>query len=196
MKRFLVLAILVIIAAAPLFSVTTGDTVDHVMIGYVRQSLNFSVSLLNNVLPFDLDGPDVAYNTSATIINGLRVATFTLVSNNYNFTLYITHDKLTLRTNEGGTKPSIDYRLYAVVNENTQEYLSSRSAANAESPKTVPAESRITITGSKTNTYFLVNNSMFVSLDEGSASATQSVLDNLPGGFYESNIYLVLVGGL
>ena len=195
MKRVIICVILILIAASPIFSVI-GDTVDHVMLGYVRQSLNFSVSLLNNVLPFDLDGSDVAYNSSPTIINGLRVATFTLVSNNFNFTLYITHDKLTLRTNEGGTKPSIDYRLYAVVNENTQEYLSSRSAANADSPKNVPAESRITITGSKTNTYFLVDNSIFVSLDEGSASATQSVLDSLPGGFYESNIYLMLVGGL
>ena len=196
MKRIIILVILILIAASPIFSVTTGDTIDHVMIGYVRQSLNFSVSLINEVLPFDLDGQDVAYNNSSTIINGLRIATFTLVSNNYNFTLYITHDKLTLRTNEGGTKPSIDYRLYAVVNENTQEYLSSRSALNAESPKSVPAESRITITGSKANTYFLVGNSMFVSLDEGSETATQNILDSLPGGFYESNIYLMLVGGL
>ncbi len=199
MKKALLLIILISVFVSAFAA--TDPAVSHLMVGYVNLTLNFTVDIKNEVLPFDLDGADVFYNSQYEvgdhgIINGIKIATYTLISNDYNFNLYITHDKLKLTTeaNQSDTNTnSIDYRLYAVIDDQLNVFMSTISDPNAASP--LNASNKILLQGVYGNKYIFVNKSLYVSLDAGSASSTRQILDGLKPGSYESNIYILLQGG-
>ena len=199
MKKTIVVFLLLFLFSGIAFAVT-GDAVEHFMAGYVNLTLNFAVSVFSDIMPFNLDGADVKYNEAyTTTINGIRIAAYTLISNNYNFDLYITHDKLKLSSEKDDVDTdtnSIDYRLYVVTDKVNNTFQSVRSCANASSPQNVSEDSRIKISGDKTHSYTFVENSMYVSLDAGGLDETVNRLKTLKNGVYESNIFIMLIGGL
>lgn len=185
---------MIMLAVASVFSDTTADDpVAFYLLGSVNAEASLSVSLFEEVFPFNLDGSDVAYNSSYdSIVRGLRIGQYTLISNANTTKLYITHSQLVLTGTDGsdlnGKKRKIDYRLYAMVNYNNVEFESCVSDENAGSP--LSASNRIVVSGSVK----LVNKSLYVSLDEGDSTTTAEAIEDLAEGTYKSNIYFILEG--
>ena len=158
---------------------------------------------LEEVLPFDLDGSEVAYNANyASTINGLRVGTYTLISNSDAFELYISHTPLVYKSGSGendtGTLSQIDYRLYAVLG-NESLFYSALSDSNASTPDSTT--NRILIAGddsnvwtSSTTSLAIVSKSLYVSLEDNTSGSTAETVDDLKSGTYESTIYFMLKG--
>ena len=61
MRKVITIAILIVLAVLPLCATTTYPAVSHYMIGRVDTVVEFNVEMLEEVLPFDLEGADVAY---------------------------------------------------------------------------------------------------------------------------------------
>ncbi|MBR2281353.1 MAG: hypothetical protein IJ863_01885 [Spirochaetales bacterium] len=176
---------------------------EHYMLGYVNAEVDFSVSILEDVLPFDLDGSEVAYNANhETEIRGLRIGEYTLISNSSAFELTIAHTPLEHRSGSGendeGTLDSIDYRLYAVLGLGNLFY-SSLSDPNANVPDN--STNRIRIAGDDSNVWTqgttslsIINRSLYVSLEDNTSGSTAETVTDLKAGLYESTIYFMLKG--
>lgn len=195
MRKAALFIVLALVAAFPVFcDVTVDDPMAHYMLGYVNAVASFSVSLDEEVFPFDLDGADVAYNSSYdSSILGLRIGQYTLVSNVSSSVLYMAHTPLVLDGTDGseenGKLRQIDYRLYAVVEDHGVVFSSCISDPNAAAANS--AINNIAI--SSNSTMRLVNKSLYVSLDDGNGTTAES-LENLKSGTYRSNIYFLLMG--
>lgn len=191
-------------AAFIAFAAETSAPFAHYMIGHVDSSTDFSVSILEEVLPFDLDGSDVAYNPNyQTQIKGLRIGSYSLLSNSGAFELYIAHTKLTLRdaarANDEGTLSAIDYRLYVIADYHNTKFLSCLSDTNASNPDAATNRLRVAadnpdVWPSGTTMCSIVNQSIYVSLDDNTRGTTADTLADLKGGTYESTIYFMLKG--
>lgn len=204
MKRF-VLALFILIVALPIFAASyTSDAYGHYLLGYVDKSTDFSVTLLNEVLPFDLTSSEVSYNASyASIIKGLRIGYYSLISNTGDFELLIAHTPLELTTvkkdKDTATLSKIDYRLYAVADYQNTKFLSCLSDTNADNPAT--ATNKIRVAGDNTNVWpagatmcNIVNQSLYVSLEDNTSGSTDKTVEDLISGSYESTVYFVLRG--
>lgn len=192
-KTITTLLLVLMFSISAAFCATTVDTpISFYLLGSVRANASLSVSMFEEVFPFDLDGAEVSYNTATDVVYGLRIGEYTMVSNSNSIVLYITHTPLVLEGTDGsdanGKHRKIDYRLYAMVNVDGVVFKSCTSDANASIPES--ATNIIELAGS----YRLVNKSLYISLDEGSASATEAAVANLTEGTYKSNIYFLLEG--
>lgn len=190
MKKIFVISIILLSLSASVFAI---DQYEHYMVGYVDSATDFTVSIHDEVLPFDMESSEVAFNSdmkfspegneipSQSIVHGLRVGEYTLFSNgSFNFT--VTHTKLELEgtstdTNASHTLTSIDYRLYLVKDGS---FVSCRNGGS------------IVFSGNDGCSY--VNQSIYVSLDEGSAEATNNAINQLKNGNYKSTVTFVLTG--
>ena len=196
MKKTAVVVMLMIFSTVPLFCDVTADTpYSHYILGSVRSTASFSVTLSEEVFPFDLDSVEVAYNGSYTdVIHGLRIGEYTMVTNSSSIRLCMTHTPLVLEGTDGspaaGKLRKIDYRLYAVIEDHGVSFSSCLSDANAISAGT--ATNRIEIPGIAGMK--LVNKSLYVSLDEGSGDTTAASIENLKSGTYKSYVYFLLEG--
>lgn len=176
----------------------------HYMLGHVESATDFSVSILEEVLPFDLDGSDVAYNANYTTqIKGLRIGSYSLISNTDKFELYITHSKLKLRdaarANDEGTLSEIDYRLYVIADYHNTKFLTCLSDANASNPES--ASNKVLVAGNNRDVWpsgasmcSIINQSIYLSLEDSTRGTTAATLADLKGGTYESTIYFMLKG--
>lgn len=185
---------MLVLSIAAVFSAIQKDSpLSFYLLGSVRANASLSVSIFEEVFPFNLDGSDVSFNPATDVVYGLRIGEYTLVSNASSTTLYITHTPLILEGTDGsvdgeGHYRKIDYRLYAMVNLNNVIFKSCVSDTSAATPGS--ATELIELSGAVR----LVNKSLYVSLDEGSASLTEDVVENLVEGLYKSNIYFLLRG--
>lgn len=205
MNKFISILIILIVCFSVFGAPFTSEPFAHYMLGYVESATDFSVEIFEEVLPFDLDGSEVAYNPNwATLIRGLRIGQYSLISNTGDFELYISHTKLTLRgaarAGDEGTLSEIDYRLYAIADYNNTRFLSCLSDAGASSADS--CTNVIRVAGDNPNVWpdgatmcSIVNQSLYVSLDEDTnGGSTVEAIANLKGGTYESTIYLLLKG--
>lgn len=201
MKKIIMITMLILLACGSLFA-WTSDWYAHYLLGYVEASITFSLDIIQEVLPFDLDSVEVKENTSTTDVVGLRIGSYSLVSNNSNFSLFVTHSPLTLSVpaseSNTGTVTSIDYRLYMFTGVN-REFKSTLSASNPASPAS--AESRIEIKGNEVWSsavgpiLSIVNQSLYLSLeDHTDGDTTAQRVEKLKAGTYESDIYFILIG--
>lgn len=202
MKKIVSIMILLCIAFAAFAAVVAPYA--HYMIGHVDSATDFSVSILEEVLPFDLDGSDVSYNPNwQSQITGLRIGQYSLLSNTGAFKLYVTHTKLNLRDSsrvaDEGTLSEIDYRLYMVADYRNTRFLSCLSDANASSPDS--ATNSICVSGDNPNVWpdgtsmcTIVNQSIYVSLEDNTRGTTDATVADLKSGTYESTIYFMLKG--
>ena len=195
MKKTAIFIMLMLFFVIPLFCDVTVDTpYSHYILGSVRSTASFSVSLSEEVFPFDLDSAEVAYNGSyTTSIHGLRIGEYTMVTNSSSIRLCMTHTPLVLEGTDGspsaGKLRKIDYRLYAVIEDYGVVFSSCLSDADAISAGT--AVNRIEIPGYAGMK--LVNKSLYVSLDDGNGTTADSI-ENLKSGTYKSYVYFLLEG--
>ena len=201
MRKKLTIAVLILLVCGSLFA-WTSDWYAHYLLGYVESSITFSLEIIQEVLPFNLDSAEVKENTSTTEVVGLRIGSYSLVSNNSTFSLYVTHSPLTLSAaasgSSSGTVSSIDYRLYMFTGVN-REFKSALSDSNPASPAS--AEKRIEIHGSEVWSALanpilsIVNESLYVSLEDNTGGDTTAQrVEKLKAGTYESDIYFLLMG--
>lgn len=203
MKRFVVF-LLIVFVTLPIFAEYTSDAYGHYIIGRVDTSTNFSVTLLNDVLPFDLTSTEVQYNPDfTTMIRGIRVGYYSLFSNSGNFELLIAHTPLVLTTerniNDTGILNKIDYRLYAVADYHNVKFLTCLSDENAINP--ADALNKIRVASDNENIWpdgatmcTIVNQSIYVSLEDDTSGNTASTVEDLIAGSYESAVYFLLRG--
>ena len=205
MKKLIIILLLVFLPLA-LFAETSAPY-EHYMLGYVRTVVDFSVTILEDVLPFDLEGADVAFNDlyvsgDSGQIKGLRIGEYTLVSNSNEFELYISHTPLVLKEaasgEDTGTLTQIDYRLYAVLGSQ-DKFLSALSDGGAATPDV--AGNHIRIAGDnpdvwtpQTTMLSIVRKSLYLSLEDNTSGSTSQTVSDLKAGRYESNIYFMLKG--
>lgn len=204
MKKIVLFNIILVLAFS-LFAVEhVEDKYNHYMVGHVDTATDFSATIMNEVLPFDLESADVAYNANySTAIRGLRVGYYSLISNTSGFELLISHTPLVLSStpsaDDEGTLSSIDYRLYAVADYQNTKFLTCLSDANASNP--VSATNKIRVASDNENVWpsgatmcSIVNQSLYVSLDDSTSGSTPQTVAALKAGTYQSTIYFLLRG--
>lgn len=186
------------------------DTVKGVypfqLLGNVREEVLFDVTIRDDLLPFDLDGQLVKYNTlfngiPATentaavppLATGIIIGTLKLISNSSNFTLTISHTPLKWRDPENNNSTTgsttsntmINYRLYLITDVQSQRFVSGVDA--------------FSISGSEyqlsNGSVQFVDNNLYVTLDEGTHQETEDRLLVLNPGMYESDIVFTLTAG-
>ena len=199
--RILMLILVVLLFASPAFAAASfSSSYPQQVIGYVGMELVPSVELDMSVLPFDIESSTVALNTSASIVNGLRIGTYSIRANS-NFTLTITHSKLQCTNPSLGTNlpTEIDYRLdvFCVDNTNPESPQNTfKSCTNAgssviEATSVVIGPNDVSHVGTAPNYIYLINNlSLYVSMVN-----TPAELAGIEPGIYSSTITFVLVAG-
>lgn len=159
--------------------------VEQILLGHVKSSVYMVVSILENVLPFDLDSKavqskEVAGGAAPTDVTGLRIGYYSLVTNDTEFSVTVTHDKLVHfgGVPEDGKETEIDYRLYLFTKDkNFKSCLSTGSITlNAAD------------FGFTSGMLAQANRSLYLSLASGT--------DGLSAGDYESYITIHVVGSV
>jgi len=171
-----------------LFASTTSAPTTFSLQGSVGSATELSVNLIQDVLPFNIEGNEVTYHSdyNNTII-GLRIGQFSLVSNDNNLQLKITHDFL---TNISSDEDKADYFLYLITNYNTQTF--SYCPSNTDAGNINCSGSQINLTSADftqnaQGVYNISNNSIYLTMNESVAE-----LAALQEGTYESNLYFYL----
>ena len=192
MKKLAMVMIVILFSMLSVFAVTVYAPLSQYMLGHVDSLVEFGIEILEDVLPFDLDGTDIAYNEHPNaMVSGLQIGTYSVVANTRQFDIYITHTPLTLITapvqNDTGTLESIDYQLYVVLNYSTGLFGHCLSNGN------------IQLSGDNYSIWaaedpmLIVREGLFVSLDDGNGTTATSV-GNLKSGTYKSTISFELWG--
>jgi len=192
-KKLLALLLLMIIPILSLVADNNPAPIAHYMLGSVDTLVEFSIEILEDVLPFDLDSDDVSFNSSPdTKISGLQIGSYSLVANTTEFDLSITHTPLVLyadmvASGDPGTIDTIDYQLYVVQNYSSSVF------------KHCLSTGQVTIAGDDSTIWtpnepmLIVQEGLFVSLDDGNGT-TATTIDNLKSGTYRSTITFVMTG--
>lgn len=178
---------------------------DHYMIGYVGTVAEISLEIDESVIPFNLDSPDIRKTGSG--VQGLRIGSYTFVTNSDLFELIITHTPFTLRgtpgINDPGTLSQINYRLYTFLRGTLYESCLGTSDAIARYPETAGSGYKIRIaydnnqglyTPNTEDYLSIVNQSIYVNLEDTTAGTTEATVAALVSGMYESIIYFLVKG--
>lgn len=192
MKKTAIVLIVILTSMFSAFAATAYAPIAQYMLGHVDSLVEFGIEVLEDVLPFDLDGSDVAYNEHPdTVVAGLQIGTYSVVANTRQFDIYITHTPLQLITapvqNDTGTLESIDYQLYVVLNYQTSLFGHCLSSG------------RVQLSGDNYSIWdendpmLIVREGLFVSLDDTHGTTANSVV-NLKSGTYKSTISFELWG--
>ncbi|MBR6086067.1 MAG: hypothetical protein IKP61_10730 [Spirochaetales bacterium] len=202
MKRAkIVLLILATLLAVPsVFAATSySSAFRQQVIGYIGQELVPSVELDTSVLPFDIESSVVALNPSTSVVNGLRIGTYSIRANS-NFNLTITHDNLTCTNPTQGTNltTTIDYRLDVFCVDNTKNPPANKfKSCTASGTNLIPSTSisigpdDVTKIGQAPNYIYLITNfSLYVSMVNDAA-----YLAEIEPGIYSSTITFILTAG-
>ena len=192
MKKAIIVLFIILFSLLPVFAETVYAPISQYMLGHVDALVEFGIEILEDVLPFDLDGQDVAYNqTPDSVVSGLQIGTYSVVANSRLFDIYITHTPLSLITapvaGETGTLETIDYQLYVILNYQSGLFghcLSSGNVRISGDNYTVWVENEPML---------IVREGLFVSLDDGHGTTSTSEAA-LKAGTYKSTITFELWG--
>ena len=192
MKKAAIIVIIILFSLLPVSAVTVYAPISQYLLGHVDALVEFGIEILEDVLPFDLDGSDISYNaTPDSVVSGLQIGTYSVVANSRQFDIYVTHTPLTLITapvqGDTGTLDTIDYQLYLVLNYSSGLFghcLSSGSICLAGDNYSIWAENEPML---------IVREGLFVSLDDGNGTTATSV-GLLKTGTYKSTISFELWG--
>lgn len=200
MKKVLFLLLLLLFV----FSLPAADF-SHYLIGFVGTVAEISLEIDESVIPFNLDSPDIRKTGSG--VQGLRIGSYTFVTNSDTFELLITHTPFTLKStagvNDPGTLTQINYRLYTFLRGTQYESCLGTSESIAKFPETASTEYRIRIAydsnqglyNVNSNDYLsIVNQSIYVNLEDSSQGSTADTVEALKSGVYESTIYFLVKG--
>ena len=192
MKKTALVLIVILVSMLSVFAATAYAPIAQYMLGHVDSLVEFGIEILEDVLPFDLDGADVAYNEHpGTVVSGLQIGTYSVVANTRNFDIYITHTPLQLITapvqNDTGTLDTIDYQLYVVLNYSTGLFGHCLSTGN------IKFSGDNTAIWASNDPMLIVREGLFVSLDDTHGTTANTVV-NLKSGTYKSTISFELWG--
>ena len=178
---------------------------NHYMIGYYGIVAEISLEIDESVIPFNLDSPDIRKTGSG--VQGLRIGSYTFITNSDTFELMISHTPLVLRgtagANDPGTLSQINYRLYAFLRGTLYESCLGTIDAIAKYPETAGDDYRIRIAYNSNqglyttggNDYMsIVNESIYVNLEDSTKGTTENTVAALKSGVYESTIYFLVKG--
>ena len=118
MKKILSCILVFLLSSVSLFALDMLQSYTQPLIGYILKSINFSVDIMEEVLPFDLQSSNVnPANGSASSLSGLRIGNYSLESN-CDVKLYVAHTKLYLSgrifgIGDAGTLSAIDYTFHS-----------------------------------------------------------------------------------
>ena len=176
MIKKLLIVVMLILILVPLYA----ETHAHYLYGQIRTAIVFEVNILEEVLPFDLRGSLVQYNSSyLSVATGLRLGTYRLISNNKNIKVVVTHTPLRLRDESVTENNEINYRLYLMTEVGSPGFVSTTGSA-------------VEIVGNEASSdnimVSLVDKYLYLTLDEGSAESTAGKVEALAEGTYESTI--------
>ena len=177
MKKVLVALIVVLFSL--FVCVAANDIYSFPISGIVRSDLVFTVSIFEEALPFDLDSTLVNFNASSqSFATGIRIGTYTLVSRTPNIKLCVEHTPL-VHTNQALTeKNQINYRLYLMTTDTSQSFFSTTGGMIEIKGTDVQDKGVVS----------LIDEYMYVTLDEGSEGATNDIRSELETGIYRSTI--------
>lgn len=200
MKRVILIFLLSFSCLFAVYSDPTfSDSYEYLMVGFVDTKAFFSPTIFYDVLPFDLDGADVRYNSNKeTQVQGLAIGSYSLISNT-SFHLYVSHSPLVLKGQVPSEKlGSIDYRLYLIVGISTISFCSCLSD-EADNAKNATNKIVLDSTLSSTGMVYLRDKYIYVSLEDAAFypdktidESTEQVIGKLAPGTYQSTIYFML----
>lgn len=183
MRKAIFAIVILFLAASVCSAADPGSAVSHYLLGQIRTNILFEVTIMEEVLPFNLDSPQVQYNQAfTTTVSGLRIGSYTLVTNTSDVKLVVSHTPLVNKNPELSEHNSINYRLYIVTGFGSPGFLSTLGE-------------EVTINGSSVAENDLIrlsNKYLYVSLDEGDTLTTSNVVGALFDGTYESTITVAL----
>lgn len=160
---------------------------DFAISGVVRSSIVFQVTIFEDAIPFDLDGSLVTYNPSYdSLVTGIRIGQYTLVSRTPSIKLSVSHTPLVHSDSSLTENNQINYRLYLITGDGAQSFVSTRGEQLDILGSTISTE--IGEGNNKTEVVSLIDEYMYVTLDEGSDAATEAVCSELESGIYQSTI--------
>ena len=156
---------------------------DFAITGVVRSSIVFQVNIFEDAISFDLDSSLVTYNPSyASMVTGIRIGQYTLVSRTPSIKLCVSHTPLVHSDSSLTENNQINYRLYLITGDGAQNFVSTRGEQlDILGPS-------ISTTVNDTEVISLIDEYMYVTLDEGSDAATEAVCSELESGIYQSTI--------
>ncbi len=175
--------------------------------GHVFGNTVFSVSILEEVLPFNLEDTDVGENLNPySVLRGLRIGTYSLESNVTSFKLYIAHDPLVLTNRSFGTEgdtgtlSKIDYRLYMETGGSSFKSCLSDHNLGITVSDAKTATIKMVLSGTDAadwpeGTTLYSNKGLYVSLEDYTSGTTVQTVSDLMAGTYSSTIYFLLEGG-
>lgn len=186
MRKLLVVIVITLLSLSAVFAMDTGRYPFSIS-GVVRSDVVFLITIFEDAIPFDLDSSLVSYNPSYTsLATGIRIGQYTLVSRNPSIKLCVEHTPLVHSDSTILEHNQINYRLYLVTSDGSQGFFSTRGdqiEILGSTISTVIGEGNDT-----TEVVSLIDEFIYVTLDEGSESATEAVRTELESGIYQSTI--------
>ena len=177
-RKIIAFIIILLFLSVSFVSAVESAPYSHRVLGYYRVVCSLVAEMDSSVLPFDIEGSLVAKNNDyQTSVSGLRVGSYSLITNSSSFTLSVTHDKL-----ENGSSMA-DYRLYLYYPKTA----SSSDFVSCKANETVSFTSDDAIQLQGDEIYQFIDQSIYVSMEE-----TAATLAALPSGIYTSTITLLL----
>lgn len=214
LKKTITMAMILALIMFVAFSTSTVSA--HFIMGYIDSNTAFSVNLLNEVLPFDLDSKEVRMTTVPNI-KGIRIGTYSLMSNTKDFKLYVAHSPLSWISSSAvdgdtNTETTIEYRLYlilgneelfkdAICHPNPSNLLS--DVIDLTDEQNNEDDTYITLSGNDSDVWpasvagilAIVNQSVYLRLEvpgDTDGSLTAERIENLKAGNYVSDVYFFL----
>lgn len=182
MRKLLVVIVITLLSLSAVFAMDTGRYPFSIS-GVVRSDVVFLITIFEDAIPFDLDSSLVSYNPSYTsLATGIRVGQYTLVSRTPNIKLCIDHTPFVHSDTTLTENNQINYRLYLVTGLGSQSFVSTRGN------QIEILGSDISTTNNNTEFVSLIDEYIYVTLDEGSEAATEAVRSELESGIYQSTI--------
>lgn len=182
MKKPIIVIFIMILSLSSIFAMETGKYPFSIS-GVVRSSIVFQVNFFEDAIPFDLDGSLVTYNPSYdSVVTGIRIGQYTLVSRTPSIKLCVSHTPLIHSDSTLTENNQINYRLYLITGDGAQSFVSTRGE------QLDILGSAISTTVNETEVISLIDEYMYVTLDEGSDAATEAVRSELESGIYQSTI--------
>lgn len=177
-RKIIAFVIVLFFLSVPFVSAAESAPYPHRVLGYYRVVCSLVAEIDSSVLPFDIEGSLVAKNDNyQTSVSGLRVGSYSLITNSSSFTLTVSHDKL------GNGSSLADYRLYLYYPKTA----SSSDFVSCKANETASYTSADVIPLQGNEIYQFIDQSIYVSMEE-----TAATLAALPPGIYTSTITLLL----
>lgn len=180
MKKFFLSILLILLVAVELYSLESRPF-PQVINGYVNADNYLLVTLDNTVLPFNLLSETVAKNNNPNVVTGIRIGTLTFSSNDDNFSVNISHDKL--KSDSLSDNTELDYRLDVFYHNNTY-FVSCYS----DVPVSITKSTNTSVFVDDT-TYYAVDQNIYVSMNEETSFLESN---SVAEGTYSSTITITI----